>query len=119
MRMAGAPKRNNETVSGVFGLFSVNGNSDCSSRCPTPYSRPMTELQSISNNHVSFECACGHSAKMPVSLFIEKYGKVAILNEVVKKARCTRCKTKGNAESRVIFVGGSGEAMFGTRTRND
>ena len=36
MRMAGTTKRNNDTVSGVFGLFSVNGNSDCSSRCPTP-----------------------------------------------------------------------------------
>ena len=79
----------------------------------------MTELQSMSTNHILFDCACGHSAKMPVSLFIEKYGKDAILNDVVKKARCTRCKTKGNAESRIIFVGGSGEAMLGTRTRND
>jgi len=79
----------------------------------------MTELQSISNNHISFECACGHSAKMPVSLFIEKYGKDAILNDVVKNALCTRCKTKGNADSRIILVGGSGEAMLGTRTRND
>ena len=90
---------------------------------PRPARRPalirMTELQSMSNNHISFDCACGHSAKMPVSLFIEKYGKNAILNDVVKKARCTRCKTKGNAESRIIFVGGSGEAMLGTRTRND
>jgi len=66
----------------------------------------MTELQSISNNHISFECACGHSAKMPVSLFIEKYGKDAILNDVVKNALCTRCKTKGNADSRIILVGG-------------
>ena len=66
----------------------------------------MTELQSISNNHISFECACGHSAKMPVSLFIEKYGKDAILNDLVKKARYTRCKTKGNADSRIILVGG-------------
>jgi len=79
----------------------------------------MTELQSISNNHISFECACGHSAKMPVSLFIEKYGKDAILNDVVKNALCTRYKTKGNADSRIILVGGSGEAMLGTRTRND
>ena len=48
----------------------------------------MSELQSISNNHISFDCACGHSAKMSVSLFIEKYGKDAILNDVVKNARC-------------------------------
>jgi len=48
----------------------------------------MSELQSISNNHILFDCACGHSAKMPVSLFIEKYGKDAILNDVVKNARC-------------------------------
>ena len=90
---------------------------------PRPARRPafirMTELQSMSNNHILFDCACGHSAKMPVSLFIEKYGKDAILNDVVKNARCTRCKIKGNAESRIILVGGSGEAMLGTRTRND
>ena len=67
----------------------------------------MNELQSISNNHISFECACRHSAKVPVSLFIEKYGKVAILNDLVKKARCTRGKIKGNAESRISFVVGS------------
>ena len=79
----------------------------------------MSELQSISNNHISFECACGHSAKVPVSLFFEKYGKDAILNDVVKNARCTHCKIKSNAESRIIFVGGSGQAMFGTQTRND
>jgi hypothetical protein len=56
---------------------------------------------------------------VPVFLFFEKYGKDAILNDVVKNARCTRCKIKSNAESRIIFVGGSGEAMLGTRTRND
>ena len=78
---------------------------------PRPARRPafirMTELQSISNNHISFECACGHSAKVPVSLFIEKYGKDTILNDVEENARCTHCKTKDNAESRIIFVGGS------------
>ena len=67
----------------------------------------MTELQSISNNHILFDCACGHSAKMPVSLFIEKYGKNAILNDVEENAHCTHCKTKDNAESWIIFVGGS------------
>jgi hypothetical protein len=79
----------------------------------------MSELQSISNNHISFDCACGHSAKVPVSLFIKKYGEDTILNDVEENARCTRCKIKGNAESQIIFVGGSGEAMLGTRTRND
>ena len=80
MRMAGTPKRNNDTVSGVFGLLSVNG------------IIRMSELQSISNNHISFDCACGHSAKMSVSLFIEKYGKDTILNDVVKNARCCWCE---------------------------
>ena len=66
----------------------------------------MTELQSMSNNHILFHCACGHSAKMSVSLFIEKYGKDARVSGVVKKARYTRCRTKGNADSRIIWVGG-------------
>ena len=50
---------------------------------------------------------------------IEKYGKDTILNDVEENARCTHCKTKDNAESRIIFVGGSWQAMLGTRMRND
>jgi hypothetical protein len=74
----------------------------------------MTRLATITNNHISFECKCGHTSLIPVTAFIAKFGQEAELNEVVTKARCSRCRIKNNAESRIVFVGGSGQAMLGT-----
>ena len=74
----------------------------------------MTRLASISNNHFSFECPCGHTALVPVAEFIKKFGLEARVDEVLAKARCSRCRMKNVAESRIVFVGGSGQAMLGT-----
>jgi hypothetical protein len=74
----------------------------------------MTRLASITNNHISFECKCGHTSLIPVTAFIEKFGREAELNVVVQKAQCSHCRIKNNAESRIVFVGGSGQAMLGT-----
>ena len=79
----------------------------------------MTRLVTITNNHIGFECKCGHTSLIPVTAFIEKFGREAELNEVVQKARCSRCRIKNNAESRIVFVGGSGQAMLGTATRQE
>ena len=106
MRMEGTPKRNNDTVSGVFGLLSVNGNSNCSSPCPTPciHSHDWIAIYVQQPYFVWLRLwPWLQGAGFPVHL---KYGKEPILNDVVKKARYTRCKTKGNAESRIILVGG-------------
>ena len=77
----------------------------------------MTRLASISNNHFSFECPCGHTALVPVAEFIKKFGLEASVDEVLAKARCSRCRMKNVAESRIVFVGGSGQAMLGTATK--
>tara|TARA_B100000787_G_scaffold18308_1_gene12778 strand:+ start:505 stop:795 length:291 start_codon:yes stop_codon:yes gene_type:complete len=79
----------------------------------------MTRLATITNNHISFECKCGHTSLIPVTAFIEKFGREAELNDVVTKARCSRCRIKNQAESRIVFVGGSGQAMLGTATRQE
>jgi hypothetical protein len=78
------------------------------------HNKNMTRLASITNNHISFECKCGHTSLIPVTAFIEKFGREAELNVVVQKAQCSHCRIKNNAESRIVFVGGSGQAMLGT-----
>ena len=64
--------------------------------------RPAT----ITNNHISLECKCGHTSLIPVTVFIEKFGREVKLNVVVQKARCSRCRIKNNVESRIVFVEG-------------
>ena len=56
---------------------------------------------------------------MPVTAFMEKFRREVELNDVVTKARCSRCRIKNQAESRIVFVGGSGQAMLGTATRQE
>ena len=54
---------------------------------------------------------------MPVTAFIKKFGLEATVDEVVAKARYSKCRLKNMAESRIVFVGGSGESMLGTATK--
>ena len=63
------------------------------------------------------EATCGHTSLIPVSAFIEKFGREAELNPFLQKARCSHCRIKNNAESRIVLTGGSGQAMLGTATR--
>ena len=77
----------------------------------------MTQLQTISNNHLSFECKCGHAPNVPVTQLMERYGKEITVKEVVKKARCSNCGQKNNFEFRIIYIGGSYDAMLGGTTK--
>ena len=43
---------------------------------------------------------------MPVTAFIQKFEPEATVDEVVAKARCSKCRLKNMAESRIVFVGG-------------
>ena len=65
-------------------------------RCkPSPeHNGNMTGLATITNNHISFECKCGHTSLIPVTAFIDKFGREAKPNVVVQKARCSRCRIK-------------------------
>jgi len=76
----------------------------------------MTRLASITNNHLALSCdLCGHSAMMPVTALIEVFGREATVQHAAKRARCSRCKVRGQNTFRIVFVGGSGEAMLGAR----
>ena len=55
--------------------------------------------------------------KAALEAFIEEFRLEATLDEVVAKARCSKCWEKNMAEGRIVFVGGSGEAMHNTATK--
>lgn len=48
---------------------------------------------------------------------MERYGKEVTVKEVVKKARCSNCGQKNNFEFRIIYIGGSYDAMLGGTTK--
>ena len=75
--------------------------------CPILVLSPDPRQATITNNHISFECKCGHTSLISVTAFIEKFGRDSEVNPVVAKARCSRCRIK-NAEIRIVFVGGGG-----------
>jgi hypothetical protein len=79
----------------------------------------MTQLRSITNNHLALKCeACGHNSMIAVQHLIDRLGREITVHEVIPKMRCSHCKTKGQASFVITFVGGSGEAMLGTRQRD-
>ena len=44
---------------------------------------------------------------------MERYGKEITVKEVMKKARCSNCGQKNSFEFRIIYIGGSYDAMLG------
>lgn len=74
----------------------------------------MTQLASISNNHLALKCGmCGHTSLLPVALLIERLGHETNVHDAVKRLMCSSCGAKGKASFVITFVGGSGEAMLG------
>jgi len=77
----------------------------------------MTKLASISHNHIAVFCQCGHSANLPVADLIARYGTEKSVSELTRKFRCGKCGARGQNTFRIIFIGGSGEAMLGAAVR--
>lgn len=80
----------------------------------------MTQLGSITNNHLSLTCkVCSYHTMLPVTALIDKVGWEARLQDVVPRLSCSHCKAKGQVEFQILFVGGSGEAMLGAKAVKD
>lgn len=78
----------------------------------------MTQLASITNNHLALTCnLCGHSAHVAVSALIRVFGKDMDARDAAKRAQCNRCRVKGQNTFRIIYVGGSPDAMLGARAK--
>lgn len=80
----------------------------------------MTQLGSISGNHLSLTCrVCSYNKLFAVAGLIERLGWEARLADVVPKLTCSRCKAKGKVEFQIVYVGGSGEALLGGKSTID
>ena len=71
----------------------------------------MTQLQTISHNHMSLECRCGHRKLVSVKELISKLTPNATIYEVARKAKCSHCATKGVADLRLLYVCGTKEEV--------
>lgn len=80
----------------------------------------MTQLGSISGNHLSITCKVCRTHKMlSVKLLIDRLGWEARLQDVAPNLRCSSCKAKGQVEFQIVYVGGSGEALLGGKATRD
>ena len=75
--------------------------------------RPSTQLSVIPTHLLWLECACGHNGPVNVATIIAKFGDQTMVVDVIEHLRCSRCCTKQIKNSRIIYVGGSWEAMRG------
>ena len=64
----------------------------------------MTQLQTISNNHMSLQCRCGHSKLISVKELIGRLSPTTTIYEVARKAKCSHCGTKGAVDFRLHYV---------------
>lgn len=91
----------------------------------------MTQLGSISENHLSITCkVCSTHKMLAVKALIERLergsatasrprGWEARLQHVVSRLSCSRCKARGQVEFQIVYVGGSGEALLGGKATKD
>ena len=71
----------------------------------------MIVLRSIYQNHLVFNCLCGHVGKVAVQDLMLKYGGDTTVDAVEKAARCSRCRGKNITSTQIIYVGNSELAM--------
>ena len=79
----------------------------------------MIVLRSICQNHLVFNCHCGHVGKVAVRDLMLKYGGDTTVDAVEKAARCSRCRGKNITSTQIIYVGSSELAMYSSHTPKD
>ena len=74
----------------------------------------MSELQSISHNHLWMRCKLReHQPMTAVADLTKLKGKTTKVADIVSKAVCTKCGCKEVPEFRIIYWGASDAAMLG------
>lgn len=82
----------------------------------------MIHLKRNKSHHFYIECCnenCRHNAIISVIALLEKYGEDITSNEVLKRARCTKCGFQGNNQMRLVYVGKSALAGTGSAVNKD
>ena len=76
----------------------------------------MIVLRSIFQNHLVFNCLCGHVGKVAVRDLLLKYGGGTTVDAVEKAALCSRCRGKDITSTQIIYIGSSDLAMYSLDT---
>ena len=56
---------------------------------------------------------------VPVTSLLNHYGDNITSDEVLKRARCTKCGFQGNSQMRLVYVGKSALAQTGSAVNPD
>ena len=56
---------------------------------------------------------------VPVTSLLEEYGEEMTSDEVLRRARCTKCGFQGNNQMRLVYVGNSALAQTGSAINCD
>ena len=74
----------------------------------------MTLLALISNHFMHVQCKhCNHQAEIAVQDLLEREGRMATVDSVLAKARCSNCRKPGRPDVRLYYkaaVSQKGEA---------
>ena len=82
----------------------------------------MIQLKRNKSHHFYIECkndSCRHNAMVPVSALLKEYGADTTSDEVLRRARCTKCGYQGNSQMRLVYVGKSSLAQTGSAVNKD
>ena len=75
----------------------------------------MIQLNRNKSRHFYIECNhCKHNAMVPVNSLLNHYGDNITSDEVLKRARCTKCGFQGNSQMGLVYVGKSALAQIGS-----
>ena len=82
----------------------------------------MIQLKRNKSHHFYIECkndSCRHNAMVPVTSLLNHYGDNITSDEVLRRARCTKCGYQGNNQMRLVYVGKSALAQTGSAVKKD
>ena len=63
--------------------------------------------------------SCRQNAMVLVLALLKEYGEDITSDEVLRRARCTKCGFQGNNQMRLVFVGKSALAQTGSAVNKD
>ena len=95
--------------------------------CLYPQFYPQFTISSTENvdrmsHPVYIKCrddSCRHDAMVPVSALLKEYGEDITSDEVLRRARCTKCGFQGNNQMRLVYVGKSSLAQIGSAVNTE
>ena len=82
----------------------------------------MIQLKRNKSHHFYIECKndkCRHNAMVPVTSLLNHYGDNITSDEVLRRARCTKCGFQGNNQMRLVYVGKSSLAQTGSAVNQE